>query len=93
MTNEHSDTPQESQWRSKKYIRLSDEEILELSKKALPEKDNYYLLKELDYRNLVDKAREVKLAEVKEVMRSKQWWKYIPLIFALMFLVKQFMGS
>ncbi|MFA5631964.1 MAG: hypothetical protein WC997_10655 [Porticoccaceae bacterium] len=91
-----SDTPQEpvkdAEWRSKKYLKLSDEEIIELSLKQLNDKDRLYLKKELDYRNLGERAERAKLDAVKKVMRSKQWWKYIPLLFALFFLIKRMMG-
>jgi hypothetical protein len=93
MTDHEPDFSDSSQWRSRKYIKLSDEEILELYLKQLPEKDKYYLLKELDYRNLSESAKEKKLAATKKVMKSKQWWKYLPLLFALMFLVKRMFGT
>jgi len=92
MTDHEPDFSDSSQWRSRKYIKLSDEEILELYLKQLPEKDKYYLLKELDYRNLGEVAKAKKVTATKKVMRSKKWWAYLPLLFALLFLVKRMMG-
>ena len=82
-----------SQWRSKKYQKLSDEEILELSLKKLPDKDRYYLIQELEYRCLSDKVKSTKVAHTKKEMRSKPWWKLVPLLFALAFVLKRMYGS
>ena len=82
----------DAEWRSKKYLKLSDEEIIELSLKKLNDKDRLYLQKEIDYRNLGERAQKAKLDETKKVMRSKAWWKYIPMLFALFFLIKRMMG-
>ena len=76
-------------WRSRKYMRLSDEEILDLSLKKLADKDRYYLLQELEYRNLRETAKSHKLHKTKKEMRSKSWWKYLPLLFALAFVLKR----
>jgi hypothetical protein len=80
-------------WRSKKYSKLIDDDIIELSKKPLAEKDRYYVLKELDWRGLTEAAKQSKLDDTKQQMRNKQWWKYIPLLFALIFLIKNLVGK
>lgn len=86
------DNTDDTPWRSKKYMKMSDEEIVELSFKPLPDKDRYFVIQELEYRNLAEEAKKVKLAGTKKEMRSKPWWKYIPLLFALFFLIKQLAG-
>lgn len=86
-------TPPGAQWRSKKYIKLTDDEVLELSLKKLPDKDRYFLIQELEYRNLSKTAAEAKSRATKKEMRSKSWWKYIPILFALSFLVKRIFES
>ena len=92
MPNSSQEPIKDAEWRSKKYLKLSDEEIIELSLKQLNDKDRLYLKKELDYRNLGEKAEKAKLDATKKVMRAKQWWKYLPLLFALFFLIKRMMG-
>jgi len=80
-------------WRSKKYARLSDDEILELAVKKLNDKERLYLSRELDLRNLNDAAAKAKKDKIKRDMRSKPWWKYLPILFALGFLVKRLFGN
>jgi hypothetical protein len=86
-------TPPGAQWRSKKYIKLTDDEVLELSLKKLADKDLYFLIQELEYRNLSKTAAQAKTRATKKEMRSKSWWKYIPILFALSFLVKRMLES
>jgi len=80
-------------WRSKKYARLSDEELIAASLKKLPDRDRAFLLKELDYRGLDSKAQAERRNQTKNEMRSKSWWKYLPLLFALVFVLKRMFGS
>ena len=84
---------QQEEWRSKKYLKLTDEEVLELSLKQLPDKDRYYLLQELEYRKLNEQALLKKRQTTKKEMRSKAWWKYLPILFALVFLIKRMFTS
>lgn len=92
MTESDSNIPGE-EWRSKKYVRLSDEEILELYLKKLPDKDRYYLMQEIDYRGLNQEALDHKTSKTKAEMKSKSWWKYLPLLFALVFVLKRMFGT
>jgi hypothetical protein len=55
----------------------------------MPDKDRYYVVQELEYRGLREAAAQAKNNATKKEMRSKAWWKYIPLLFATAFLVKQ----
>lgn len=80
-------------WRSRKYSRMSDHELIELSIKKLSDRDKGYLLKELDHRNLNHLAFEERRSQTKKEMRSKAWWKYLPLLFALIFILKRMFGS
>ena len=93
MTDDTELSPPGSQWRSKKYIKLSDEEILELSLKKMPDKDRYYLVQELEYRNLREAADRSRTSATKKEMKAKSWWKYIPILFALTFLIKRMFES
>lgn len=93
MTDQTEQTTPDMPWRSKKYIKLSDDEILELSLKKLPDKDRYYVVQELEYRGLREAAAKAKSNAVKKEMRSKAWWKYIPILFALTFLIKRMFES
>lgn len=54
--------------RSLKYQKLTDEEILELATTKLSDQDRYYLIQELEYRNLRDKVQDKKI----EMMRKKK---------------------
>jgi hypothetical protein len=94
MSNDHAKTIDELEpWRSRKYAPLSDEELIELSLKKLPDRDRAFLLKELDYRGLDQKAQSERRNRTKKEMRSKSWWKYLPLLFALTFVLKRMFGS
>lgn len=88
MSDPTEQAPPANQWRSRKYIKLSDEEIIELSLKKMPDKDRYYVVQELEYRGLREAAAKAKKNATKKEMRSKAWWKHIPLLFALTFLIK-----
>jgi len=59
----------------------------------MPDKDRYYVVQELEYRGLSHAAAKANRTATKKEMRSKSWWKYIPLLFALSFLVKQMFDS
>jgi len=61
--------------------------------KKLGDKDRLYLTQEIASRNLSDRAAKAKLAATKKAMRSKAWWRYLPLLFALLFLIKRFFGN
>ena len=93
MNDQTDQSPPDNQWRSRKYIKLSDEEILELSLKKMPDKDRYYLVQELEYRGLREAATKAKTQATKKEMKAKSWWKYIPLLFALTFLIKRMFES
>jgi hypothetical protein len=91
--NSNSDFLEQQPWRSKKYARLSDDEIIDLSFKKLPDRDRAFLLKEIDHRNLNQRALSEKKSQTKNEMKSKAWWKYLPLVFALVFVLKRMFGS
>src|SRR5690606_16711696 len=93
MSDPTEQAPPANQWRSRKYIKLSDEEIIELSLKKMPDKDRYYVVQELEYRGLREAAAQAKNNATKKEMRSKAWWKYIPILFALAFLIKRLFES
>lgn len=82
-----------SPWRSKKYIKLTNDEILELSLRKMPDKDRYYVVQELEYRGLREASAKAKNNATKKEMKAKSWWKYIPILFALTFLVKRMFES
>lgn len=92
MIDDTEQSTPDSPWRSKKYIKLTDAEILELSLRKLPDKDRYYVVQELEYRDLREAAAKANSNATKKEMRSKAWWKYIPLLFALTFLIKSILG-
>lgn len=94
MSEQTEHLPKELEpWRSRKYSILSDEELIELSLRTLPDRDRAFLLKELDYRGLDSKAQAERRNQTKKEMRSKSWWKYLPLLFALVFVLKRMFGS
>jgi len=93
MSDNTLEPVKDAEWRSKKYIKLSDDEVIELSLKKLAEKDRLYLQQEISSRNLGVKATQAKIAATKKEMRSKAWWKYLPLLFALGFLIKRLSGQ
>lgn len=80
-------------WRSKKYAQLSNDELIELSLKKLGDRDKAFLLKEIDHRKLAGHANQVRRSQTKKEMKSKAWWKYLPLLFALVFVLKRMFGS
>ncbi len=93
MSEEEVDISSGAAWRSKKYMLLSDEEILELAAKKLGDKDLLYLGRELDFRNLNESAKKAKRAAVKKEMWSKPWWKYAPLLIGLIFFIRRMFNS
>ncbi len=83
--------------RSRKYIDYSDEEIVELSQQQLPERDKYFVLKEIDHRGLDSEFARAKEEKKKRNFRES-WGKYpllklIFLIFMVGFLIRRFMGA
>lgn len=80
-------------WRSKKYAQLSDDELIELTFKKLGDRDKGFLLKEIDHRKLAGHADQARRIQTKKEMKSKAWWKYLPLLFALVFVLKRMFGS
>lgn len=93
MIDDTEQSAPDSPWRSKKYIKLTDAEILELSLSKMPDKDRYYVVQELEYRGLREAAAKAKNNATKKEMKAKAWWKYIPILFALTFLIKRMFES
>lgn len=84
----------EANWRSKKYIALSDEEILALATGKLSQRDRVFLLKEIDVRGLEDRLRDAKKEKTRKSMFSKPLWKIIvPIIIGLFFLSRRMFSS
>ena len=78
-------------WRSKKYLKLSDDEILELAVKKLNDKERVYFSREIDYRNLHEEVKKAKLAATKKRMfSSKPKWKIIvPIVIGIIFFLRK----
>ncbi len=89
MTQESRDTTPASQWRSRKYLRFSDEQIVELALNPLPDNDRYYLEQEIHYRHLDGAVAAARNDAARAARRAKAWWRYLPMLFGLGFLVKQ----
>ncbi|GIX31412.1 MAG: hypothetical protein KatS3mg124_1884 [Porticoccaceae bacterium] len=82
----------EARTRSRRYRSLSDDALIELALRRLPDRDRYYLNQELELRGLAERARVARREATRREMRARPWWKYIPMLFALAFLAKQLLS-
>lgn len=83
--------------RSKKYIDYTDDEILELSQRKLPDRDMYFVLQEIDHRRLGAELEQARKANKKRTLRES-WGKHpvlklVFLIFMIGFFIRRFMGA
>ncbi len=83
--------------RSKKYINYTDDEILELSQRKLPDRDMYFVLQEIDHRRLRAELEQAQRATKKRSLRES-WGKHpvlklIFLVFMIGFFIRRFMGT
>lgn len=83
--------------RSKKYIDYTDDEILELSQRKLPDRDMYFVLQEIDHRRLGAELEQARKESKKRTLRES-WGKHpvlklVFLIFMVGFFIRRFMGA
>ena len=57
--------------RSMRYRKMSDEEILDLATTKLSDNDRYYLIQELEYRNLRDQVKPKKIEKMQSSKRPR----------------------
>lgn len=78
--------------RSKKYEKFCDEDIIEIAQQKLNDKDRYYLLQEIQFRNLEERVKTAKGKAIRKQMSRKWYLRIIFMAFTISFLIKMMLG-
>lgn len=85
-------TPEPALGRSKRYAAFSDSDIIELSRHPLNDKDRYYLLQEISYRDLSHQVAQAEKTGRPTPPLWKRLFRGFSLLLSLVFVIRMFWG-